>query len=80
MWNVVFHNDDYTTMEFVVHMLMKHFGKSVGEATQVMLEVHHKGAGRAGRYTRDIAESKVDAVMTEARESGMPLKLTAEPE
>jgi ATP-dependent Clp protease adaptor protein ClpS len=45
-----------------------------------MLEVHHKGAGKAGRYTRDIAESKVETVMTEARESGMPLKLTAEPE
>jgi ATP-dependent Clp protease adaptor protein ClpS len=79
-WKVVFHNDDYTTMEFVVMTLMKHFQKSIAEATQVMLEVHHKGSGVAGVFTRDVAESKIAAVTDEARENGMPLKLTAEPE
>lgn len=80
LWRVVFHNDDYTTMEFVVMVLMKHFRKSVAEATQVMLQVHHKGSGIAGVYTRDEAESKVSIVTEEAEQNGMPLKLTAEPE
>jgi ATP-dependent Clp protease adaptor protein ClpS len=80
MWRVVFHNDDYTTMEFVVMVLMKHFQKSLAEATQVMLQVHHKGSGIAGVYTRDEAETKVSVVIEEAESSGMPLKLTAEPE
>ena len=79
-WKVVIHNDDYTTMEFVVVVLMKHFKKSPAEATQVMLQVHHKGAGVAGVYTRDVAESKVHAVTEEAKESGQPLKLSTEPE
>jgi len=80
LWRVIFHNDDYTTMEFVVMMLMKHFRKSLAEATQVMLQVHHKGSGIAGVFTRDEAETKVSIVGEEAEQSGMPLKLTAEPE
>jgi len=79
-WKVVIHNDDYTSMEFVVYVLVRHFRKSTAEATQVMLQVHHKGSGVAGVYTRDVAETKVAAVTEEARSSGMPLKLTAEPE
>ncbi|MFO0553230.1 MAG: ATP-dependent Clp protease adapter ClpS [Polyangiaceae bacterium] len=79
-FKVLFHNDDYTTMDFVVRVLMKFFRKTETEATQIMLSVHHKGHGVAGIYPRDVAESKVDQVMTYAREHGMPLLVTAEPE
>ena len=80
MWKVVMHNDDYTTMEFVLEVLTTHFSKNSTEATHVMLQVHYKGSGIAGVYTRDLADSKIAAVLKEAKESGMPLKLTAEPE
>jgi ATP-dependent Clp protease adaptor protein ClpS len=79
-YKVVFHNDNYTTMEFVVVVLMKFFHKSETEATHIMLSVHHKGHGVAGLYTKDVAESKVDQVQSYAKEHGMPLRLTAEPE
>jgi ATP-dependent Clp protease adaptor protein ClpS len=78
-YQVVMHNDDYTSMEFVVAMLMKHFHKPPAEALHVMLLVHHKGAGVAGVYTRDVAETKVAEVTEEARQEGMPLLLTVEP-
>jgi ATP-dependent Clp protease adaptor protein ClpS len=79
-YKVMFHNDDYTTMEFVVDALMRFFHKSQAEATHIMLTVHKKGNGVAGIYTRDVAETKVEEVMKHARESGMPLLVTAEPE
>ena len=78
-YQVVVHNDDYTTMEFVVAMLMKHFHKPPAEAMHIMLLVHHKGAGIAGVYPRDVAETKVAEAMDEARQEGMPLLLTVEP-
>ena len=78
-WKVLLHNDDFTTMEFVIHILMKHFQKTGAEATHVMLQVHHKGIGVAGMYPRDVAETKVDVVTKEAQEAEMPLKVTAEP-
>jgi ATP-dependent Clp protease adaptor protein ClpS len=77
---VVFHNDDYTTMEFVVLVLTKFFYKSETEATHIMLSVHHRGHGVAGIYTKDVAETKVAQVQDYAREHQMPLRLTAEPE
>jgi ATP-dependent Clp protease adaptor protein ClpS len=79
-YKVVLHNDDFTTMEFVVHVLMKFFHKSETEATHIMLSVHHKGHGVAGLYTKDVAETKVAQVQDYAKENGMPLRLTAEPE
>lgn len=78
-WKVLIYNDDYTTMEFVVYVLIKHFRKAPAEATHVMLQVHQKGVGVAGLYPRDVAETKVAEAMAEAREHGMPLRLEAEP-
>jgi ATP-dependent Clp protease adaptor protein ClpS len=79
-WKVVMHNDDYTTMEFVLEVLVRHFNKTSTEATHIMLQVHYKGIGIAGVYTRDVAESKVAAVLKDAAENEQPLKLTTEPE
>jgi len=80
LWKVLLHNDDFTTMDFVVLVLVTYFQKSHAEATHVMLQVHRKGVGVAGVYARDVAETKIKQVMKEARASGMPLKLTTEPE
>jgi ATP-dependent Clp protease adaptor protein ClpS len=79
-YKVIFHNDDYTTMEFVVEVLRQYFHKSETEALHIMLTVHKKGSAVAGIYPRDVAETKVAEVMRHARENGMPLMLTAEPE
>lgn len=79
-FKVVLHNDDYTTMEFVIVILMKFFHKTETEASQIMLSVHHKGHGVAGLYSRDVAETKVEQVTSYAKEHGMPLLVTAEPE
>lgn len=80
MYKVLLHNDDYTTMEFVVDVLIKIFGKSLEKATEIMLNVHRKGRGLCGIYTREIAETKVDTVHKLAREHGYPLKSTMEKE
>lgn len=79
-YQVLLHNDDFTTQEFVVDVLLRHFGKSPAEAVRVMLEVHHRGLGVAGVYSRDVAETKVVEVTAEARAAQMPLLVTAEPE
>lgn len=79
-FKVLLHNDDYTTMEFVVHVLTAHFHKPPAEATRIMLEVHYKGVGVAGVYPKDVAETKVAEATAEARASGMPLQLTTETE
>jgi len=79
-YKVIFHNDDYTTMEFVIAVLRQYFHKSETEALHIMLTVHRKGSAIAGIYPRDVAETKVAEVMRHARESGMPLLLTSEPE
>jgi ATP-dependent Clp protease adaptor protein ClpS len=77
---VLFHNDDYTTMEFVVEALQRFFHKTETEALYIMLTVHKKGKAVAGVYPRDVAETKVAEVIGHARDRGHPLLLTAEPE
>lgn len=80
MFRVVLHNDDYTTMEFVVEVLMKVFHKTIIDATRIMLDVHQRGTGLVGMYTYDIATTKVNAVREMAREREYPLRCTIEPE
>lgn len=77
-YNVFLLNDDYTTMDFVVHILEKVFYKSPVEATKIMLHVHKNGKGLAGIYARDIAETKVDMVHRIAQEHEFPLKCAIE--
>ena len=79
-YKVLLHNDDYTTMEFVIDVLVSFFSKSQTEATQIMLSVHHRGHGVCGVFTREIAETKVSQVSEYARKNGMPLKCTMEAE
>lgn len=79
-YQVVFHNDDYTTKWFVVDVLERFFHMSEASATAFMLVVHTTGRGVAGVYARDIAETKAAEVHDYAREHGMPLRLTVEPE
>ena len=80
LYKVLMHNDDYTTMEFVVHVLLKYFRKSGFEANRIMLQVHEEGVGVAGVYPYDVAETKVAQVTHEARGQGMPLLLSLEAE
>ena len=80
LYKVMLINDDYTTMEFVVEVLMYVFHKSPEEATRIMLNVHRNGVGVCGVYPYEVAETKVDAVEVLAREKGFPLKCIMERE
>ena len=80
MFRVLLHNDDYTTMEFVVEVLMYVFNKSPESAAKIMMDVHKQGIGECGVYTHEVAETKVDTVHNLARESGFPLRCTMEQE
>ena len=80
LYHVFLMNDDYTTMDFVVHVLERIFNKSTVEATQIMLHVHKNGKGLAGTYTRQIAETKIGAVHSLAREQEFPLRCSMEKE
>lgn len=80
MYRVILLNDDYTTMEFVINVLMVVFHKSITEATLIMLDVHKKGKGIVGSYTYDIALTKINQVESMAAESGYPLKSIMERE
>jgi ATP-dependent Clp protease adaptor protein ClpS len=76
---VLLHNDDYTTMEFVIEVLVEDFRKTHEESMGLMLKVHHEGKAVAGVFSLDIAETKVMRVTEKARKAGYPLKLTIEP-
>ena len=78
MYKVVFHNDDYTTKDFVVEVITKVFHKPVIEATKIMLDVHKKGRGVVGVYTWDIAQTKAALVHHLARTREFPLKCSVE--
>jgi len=78
LYKVLLHNDDYTTMEFVVEILVEIFNKSVENAMNIMLNVHHQGIGVCGVYAFEIAETKMEAVHKLARQNNHPLKCTME--
>jgi ATP-dependent Clp protease adaptor protein ClpS len=78
MYRVLILNDDYTPMEFVVHVLERFFNKGREEATQIMLHVHHHGVGECGVYTYEVAETKVTQVMDFARRHQHPLQCVME--
>jgi ATP-dependent Clp protease adaptor protein ClpS len=78
LYRVLLLNDDYTPMEFVVHVLIRFFNKNEEEATRIMLHVHHHGVGECGTYTFEIAETKVTQVMDFAREHQHPLQCVME--
>ena len=79
-YKVIVYNDDFTTMEFVVMILVQVFLKSKEEAQTLMLQVHHSDKAVVGIYSYDIAVSKVRKATNMAREQGYPLRLTVEPE
>jgi ATP-dependent Clp protease adaptor protein ClpS len=78
MYRVLMLNDDYTPMEFVVHVLERFFAKSHEEAVRIMLHVHHRGVGVCGVFTYEVAETKVNQVMGLARQHQHPLQCTIE--
>ena len=80
LYRVILLNDDYTPMEFVVHILEKYFNKNRSEAEKIMLHVHHRGVGVCGVFTYEVAETKVTQVMLFAQEHQHPLQCTMEKE
>ncbi|MBI3442057.1 MAG: ATP-dependent Clp protease adapter ClpS [Proteobacteria bacterium] len=80
MYRVLLLNDDFTPMDFVVHVLERFFSKNKQEATEIMLQVHRRGVGVCGVYTYEVAETKVNLVMDYARKNEHPLQCTMEKE
>ncbi len=78
LYKVVMLNDDYTPMDFVVYLLKTFFKKTHNEASQIMLDVHNKGAAICGIYAHEIAETKILKVMNTSRKNGFPLLCTLE--
>ena len=78
LYRVLLLNDDYTPMEFVVHVLERFFNKSIEEATEIMLHVHQNGVGQCGVFTYEVAETKVTMVMDFARKHQHPLQCVME--
>lgn len=77
-YKVIMHNDDFTTMEFVVEILIDIFHKSMPEAERIMMFVHQKGNAVVGKYPYDVAKTKVVQSMTRAKKEGFPFRLTME--
>ena len=77
-YKVIMHNDDYTTMEFVVEVLTQIFNKKIEEANKIMIEVHKAGKGIAGIYSYDIAMTKAGTAMAWSKEEGFPFKVSVE--
>lgn len=78
MYKVLLHNDDYTTMEFVVHILKHVFNRSETDAVQIMLHVHRNGIGVAGTYPFEFAETRIAQTEALARQHEFPLRCTME--
>ena len=78
MYRVILHNDDYTTMDFVIEVLISVFHKPAAEAMKIMLDVHKKGKGSCGVYTYDIAATKIALVHQLAARKEFPLKCSLE--
>ncbi len=78
LYQVLLHNDDYTSMEFVISILKTVFNKSAPDATKIMINVHHEGRGIAGVYTREISETKISIVHQLAEKNGFPLRCSLE--
>lgn len=78
LYKVIMHNDHYTTMDFVVEVIIKVFNKPAAEATKIMLDIHHRGKGVCGVFTYDIAATKVAVVHQMARKREFPLKCSFE--
>jgi ATP-dependent Clp protease adaptor protein ClpS len=78
LYRVLLHNDDYTTMAFVIEILMGVFKRNLADATRIMMNVHRKGIGVCGMYPYEIAETKVDTVEMLAKANGFPLKCSME--
>lgn len=79
-YKVIFHNDDFTTMEFVTHVLQVVFNKPTDEAVVLMMKVHREGSAIVGVYSYDVAMTKANQARAMARNEGFPLQITCEPE
>lgn len=80
LYNVILHNDDKTTMDFVVDIISTIFNKSLEDAIKLMLNIHNEGLAVCGTYTKEIALTKQNAVLESAKMAGFPLKCTVEKE
>ena len=79
-YKVIFHNDDFTTMEFVTEVLRQVFNKPADEAVTLMMKVHREGQAIVGVYSYDVAMTKASQATAKARQEGFPPKITCEPE
>ena len=80
LWRVIFHNDNKTTMEFVIFLLLHIFHKTEEQATAITMEVHEKNAAIVGVYTHELAENKMNVCINTARQEGFPLNVSIEEE